>query len=67
MDERQMNMASEQRTERYRSGPDKYDFDIGSEYTVRLRWVRPLQRRSAVRHLLRPIPARVRRKEVVTR
>lgn len=40
---------------------------LDKSFTTRLRWVRPLQRRSAVRHLLRPIPARVRRKEVVTR
>ena len=34
---------------------------------ARLRWVRPLQRRSAGRHLLRFHPVRVGRREVVTR
>ena len=66
MDGKQMNMASEQRTELW--GAAVYDMTHWCRiFIARLRWDRPLQRRSAGRHLLRSYPVRDGRREVVTR
>lgn len=59
MDGKQMNMAS--------GGAPNYEERQMLMLIARLRWDRPLQRRSADRHLLRSYPARDGRREVVTR
>ena len=64
MDGRQMKMVSEQRTE---LGGMAEKVSVIRRFSARLRWVRPLQRRSTDWYSLRSVSVRVGRKEVVTR